>query len=269
MADRPIAELKKHAEQRGLKNDGTRDDLLLALRPYSKVRTVGKLRSLCESGQSCRAPIYATRYCSPRFRKGSTRERRVFSEKQQFRGLFGSSAASCGLLVLSRLPCRSPVRDLSTARKPCPRGVYVPAQQSHVCVREAEGSALHSLRFLGSFKFLVTYSLIEECSFGFYWFSGSAAVRTRAYSYVPRTTSIIRERKLLASHIVVLLCCSRRHHLRSPSTAVVTRQAPMPSLVILEWKNSKEPRKSRSYISCMRNREEKNKQPAAYVHIGV
>lgn len=40
LADRPVAELRKHAEQRGLKTDGTRDDLLLALRPYSKVRAV-------------------------------------------------------------------------------------------------------------------------------------------------------------------------------------------------------------------------------------
>lgn len=61
LADRPIAELKKHAEQRGLKNDGTRDDLLLALRPYSKVRAVGIVRSLRERYQSCRVPACATR----------------------------------------------------------------------------------------------------------------------------------------------------------------------------------------------------------------
>ena len=38
LADRPVAELQKHAAHRGLKTDGTRDDLLLVLRPYSKVR---------------------------------------------------------------------------------------------------------------------------------------------------------------------------------------------------------------------------------------
>lgn len=56
LADRPIAELQKHAEQRGLKTDGTRDDLLIALRPYSKVRAVEILEFPQERGGSCRTP---------------------------------------------------------------------------------------------------------------------------------------------------------------------------------------------------------------------
>lgn len=43
LVDRPTAELKKHAEQRGLKNDGTREGLLVALHPFSKVRAAGTL----------------------------------------------------------------------------------------------------------------------------------------------------------------------------------------------------------------------------------
>lgn len=60
LADRPIAELQKHAEQRGLKTDGTRDDLLLVLRPYSKVRAVRVFKSLGERGVSYRAPTHTT-----------------------------------------------------------------------------------------------------------------------------------------------------------------------------------------------------------------
>lgn len=40
LADRPTAELRKHAELRGLKSEGTRDELLLVLHPFSKVRPV-------------------------------------------------------------------------------------------------------------------------------------------------------------------------------------------------------------------------------------
>ena len=40
LADRPTSELRKHAEQRGLKADGTRDELLLVLHPFTKVRLV-------------------------------------------------------------------------------------------------------------------------------------------------------------------------------------------------------------------------------------
>lgn len=36
LADRPTEELRKHAEHRGLKAEGTRDELLLALHPFSK-----------------------------------------------------------------------------------------------------------------------------------------------------------------------------------------------------------------------------------------
>lgn len=45
LSDRPTAELKKHAEQRGLKSDGTREDLLFVLQPFSKVRTAGIILS--------------------------------------------------------------------------------------------------------------------------------------------------------------------------------------------------------------------------------
>lgn len=34
-------ELRQHAKDRGLKTDGTRDDLLIVLHPFSKVRVVG------------------------------------------------------------------------------------------------------------------------------------------------------------------------------------------------------------------------------------
>lgn len=37
LAERPVAELKKLAEQRGLKSEGTRDELLVQLQPYAKV----------------------------------------------------------------------------------------------------------------------------------------------------------------------------------------------------------------------------------------
>lgn len=38
LASRPVEELRKYAEQRGLKNDGTREDLLVKLKPFAKVR---------------------------------------------------------------------------------------------------------------------------------------------------------------------------------------------------------------------------------------
>lgn len=37
LSDRPVEELRKLAEQRGLKNDGTREDLLVKLKPFAKV----------------------------------------------------------------------------------------------------------------------------------------------------------------------------------------------------------------------------------------
>lgn len=45
LADSPLAhcsveELRKYAEQRGIKSDGTREDLLVKLKPYAKVRAM-------------------------------------------------------------------------------------------------------------------------------------------------------------------------------------------------------------------------------------
>lgn len=37
LAERPVAELKKLAAQRGLKSEGTHDELLAQLHPYAKV----------------------------------------------------------------------------------------------------------------------------------------------------------------------------------------------------------------------------------------
>lgn len=37
LAERPVEELRKLAEHRGLKNDGTRADLLIKLKPFAKV----------------------------------------------------------------------------------------------------------------------------------------------------------------------------------------------------------------------------------------
>lgn len=88
LADRPIAELQKHAEQRGLKTDGTRDDLLIALRPYSKVRAAEILKFPQERGGSCRAP-------TPR----ALMHGKCLANKQQFRRLCGCSVESYGLVA--------------------------------------------------------------------------------------------------------------------------------------------------------------------------
>lgn len=39
LADRDTEVLRQHAKDRGIKTDGTRDELLIALHPFSKVRT--------------------------------------------------------------------------------------------------------------------------------------------------------------------------------------------------------------------------------------
>lgn len=47
LAERPVAELRKLTEQRGLKGEGTRDELLIRLEPYAKVSGSVACRKSC------------------------------------------------------------------------------------------------------------------------------------------------------------------------------------------------------------------------------
>lgn len=49
LKDTPTEELNQHAKDRGLKTDGSRQDLLIILHPFSKVR------ALCVDSVGCRS----------------------------------------------------------------------------------------------------------------------------------------------------------------------------------------------------------------------